>query len=152
MKKLTLFLLGTTLLFSTVACDVSRTSSDAPTSAEDTAKVEDATEVKTTKEDGVSEVRRNQLNSDIRAREERNNVAGDDQEKLDSDLESQVRSKLEANIPRSKLTIESEEGTVKVLGTVPSQDEYNKIMPLAKEIKGVKDVNVEVEVVPATES
>ncbi|BAZ46128.1 transport-associated protein [Chondrocystis sp. NIES-4102] len=152
MKKLTLFLLGSTLLFSTVACDVSRTSSDAPTSTDDTAKVEDATEVKTTKEDGVSEVRRKQLNSDIRAREERNNVAGDDQEKLDSDLESQVRSKLEANIPRSKLTIESEEGTVKVLGTVPSQDEYNKIMPLAKEIKGVKDVNVEVEIVPATES
>jgi len=152
MKKLTLFLLGSTLLFSTVACDVSRTSSDAPTTVDDTAKVEDATEVKTTKEDGVSEVRRKQLNADIRAREERNKVVGDEEERFDSDLESQVRAKLEANIPRSKLTVESEEGTVKVLGTVPSQDEYNKIMPLAKEIKGVKAVNVEVKVLPPTES
>jgi NADP-dependent 3-hydroxy acid dehydrogenase YdfG len=79
-------------------------------------------------------------------------VAGDPEVRADSDLGSEIRSKLEANIPRSQLTVEASDGKAKILGTVPSQEEYDKIMSLAKEIKGVNEVTMEVKVVPATES
>lgn len=152
MKKLITFLLGTTLLFSTVACDESRTSADAPDSVEDDAVVEDPKQVEETFEDATSEVRQDQLNSDIRAREQRNDLFGDQNKRDDSDLESEIRAKLEANIPRSKLTVDAEDGNVKIVGTVPSQKEYESIKPLAKEIKGVKNVEIEVKVIPSTES
>ena len=152
MNKLTLFLLSGTLLFAGVGCDVARTSGDAPDSVDEEAVVEDPTEVEETLEDASSEVRQEQLDSDIRAREERNEVFGDEQVRDDSDLESEVRAKLEANIPRSKLTVEAEDGYVKIVGTVPSEKEYESIMPLAQEIKGVDEVNVDVEVMPSTES
>ncbi|RMF21795.1 MAG: BON domain-containing protein, partial [Cyanobacteria bacterium J083] len=134
MKKLITFLLGTTLLFSTVACDEARTSADAPDSVEDDAVVEDPKQVEETFEDATSEVRQDQLNSDIRAREQRNDLFGDQNKRDDSDLESEIRAKLEANIPRSKLTVDAEDGNVKIVGTVPSQKEYESIKPLAKEI------------------
>ena len=159
MNKLTTLLLSSTLLFGAVACDNARTSADAPTSVEDTAEienptgaVEDATEVEDTLEDATSEVRQEQLDSDIRAREQRNDVFGEQGERTDADIESEVRAKLEANIPRSKLTIEAEEGNVQIIGTVPSQKEYETIEPLAQEIVGVETVTMEVEVVPSTES
>ena len=152
MNKLTLLLLSGTLLLAGVGCDVARTSGDAPTSVEDGAEVENPAEVQETNEDASNEVRQDQLNSDIRAREQRNQVAGDEQVRDDSDLESEVRAKLEANIPRSQLTVEAENGNVAVAGTVPSQEEYETIVPLAKEIKGVNEVTTEVKVVPPTES
>ena len=152
MNKLILFLLSGTLLLAGVGCDVARTSGDAPTSVEDGAEVENPAEVQETNEDASNEVRQDQLNSDIRAREQRNQVAGDEQVRDDSDLESEVRAKLEANIPRSQLTVEAENGNVAVAGTVPSQEEYETIVPLAKEIKGVNEVTTEVKVVPPTES
>ena len=52
------------------ACDVARTSADAPTSVD--GEVEEPQLVKDTKEDAASEIRQAQLNSDIRAREQRN--------------------------------------------------------------------------------
>ncbi len=165
MNKLTLFLLSGTLLLAGVGCDVARTSGDAPTSVEDGAAVENPAEVQETNEDASNEVRQEQLNSDIRAREQRNQALGDEEVRADSDLESevrakleaniprsQVRAKLEANIPRSQLTVEAENGNVAVVGTVPSQEEYETIVPLAKEIKGVNEVTTEVKVVPPTES
>ena len=150
MKKLTGLLISSILLFGAVGCDVARTSSDAPTS--DNGKVEEVSDVEQTKEDASSEIRQKQLNSDIRAREQRNNVVGDRTKRADSDLESEVRAKIEANIPRAKLTVEAEDGTVVVSGTVPNQKEYDTITPLAKEILGVKSVNVEGVKVVATES
>ena len=152
MNKLTLFILSGTLLFAGVGCDVARTSGDAPDSVDEEAVVEEPTEVEETLDDATSEVRQEQLDSDIRAREERNEVLGDEQVRDDSDLESEIRAKLEANIPRSKLTVEAEDGFVKIVGTVPSEKEYESIMPLAQEIKGVDEVNVDVEVMPSTES
>lgn len=152
MNKLTLLLLSGTLLLAGVGCDVARTSGDAPTSVEDGAEVENPTEVTETNEDASNEVRQEQLNSDIRAREQRNQAIGDEEVRADSDLESEVRAKLEANIPRSQLTVEAENGNVAVAGTVPSQEEYDTIVPLAKEIKGVNEVTTEVKVVPPTES
>ena len=151
MNKLAIFLLGSTLLFGAVGCDVARTSADAPDSADEV--VEDPAQVEETLEDANSEVRQDQLSSDIRAREQRNDIAGDQEVRDDSDLESEIRAKLEANIPRSKLTIDAENGDVVIIGTVPGEKEYSTIEPLAKEITGVNSVNIEqVEIVPGAES
>lgn len=152
MNKLTILLLGSTLLFGAVGCDVARTSGDAPDSVDETAQVEEPLEVEDTLEDANSEIRQEQLDSDIRAREQRNDVLGDQEVRNDSDLESEVRAKLEANIPRSKLTINAENGSVMIVGTVPTQKEYETIEPLAREITGVDEVTVDVEVLPSTES
>lgn len=152
MKKLITLLLGSTLLFGAVACDTARTSADAPESVDENPVVEDAGETEETLEDANSEVRQDQLSSDIRAREQRNDVIGDQQVRADSDLESEIRAKLEANIPRAKLTVDAEDGNVAIVGTVPSQKEYDTIKPLAQEILGVNDVTMEVEVLPSTES
>ena len=153
MKKLTGLLLGSALLFGTVACDNARTSADAPDNIEDgTAVVEDSGKVEETLEDANSEVRQDQLSSDIRAREQRNDVIGEQDVRDDSDLESEIRAKLEANIPRSKLTVNAEDGNVNIVGTVPSQKEYDSILPLAQEITGVNKVDMKVEVLPSTES
>ena len=151
MNKLTTFLLGSVLLFGAVGCDTARTSADAPDSVN--GEVEQPTQVEETKEDATSEVRQEQLNSDIRAREQRNDVVGDQEVRDDSDLESEIRAKLEANIPRSKLTIQAQDGDVVIAGTVPGDKEYSTIEPLAKEITGVNSVNIEqVKVVPGAES
>ena len=151
MKKLTGFLIGSALLMGAVGCDVARTSGDAPSDIEE-GVVENPTEVEETLEDATGEVRQEQLSSDIRAREQRNDVLGDQEVRDDSDLESEIRAKLEANIPRSKLTVEAEDGNVAIVGTVPSEKEYESILPLAQEITGVNEVNVDVEVMPSTES
>ncbi|PZO08920.1 MAG: transporter [Leptolyngbya foveolarum] len=145
-KILGSLLLGGTLLFGVAACDSARTSADAPSDV--SGEVEDPAKVDETLADANSEVRQDQLNSDIRAREQRNDVMGDQGERANSDIESEVRAKLEANIPRSKLTIEANDGAVKIAGTVPSDREYETIEPLAKEILGVDSVSMDVEVVP----
>ena len=153
MKKLAGLLLGSTLLFGAVACDTARTSADAPSNVDEgAAGVENPTEVEETLEDANSEIRQEQLSSDIRAREQRNDVLGDQEVRADSDLESEIRAKLEANIPRAKLTVGAEDGNVKIVGTVPSEKEKESILPLAQEITGVNEVTAEVEVVPSTES
>lgn len=161
MKNLTTFILGATLLFGAVACQDARTSADAPATTgtdENAAQVSNnqatptpnVESVQETRQDARNEVRRDQLNSDIRAREQRNNITGGDANRADGDLASEVRSKLEANIPRSQLTVDAEDGAVTVAGTVPSQQDLAKIDPLAKQIKGVQSVSVKAIVAPAT--
>lgn len=150
MKSLSPFLLGLVVLIGATACDVARTSADAPTSTEGEVEVEDAQSVEATQEDADNTVRQAQLDSDIRAREQRNDIVGDQSERNDSDIESEVRAKLEANIPRSKLTIAASDGLVEIVGTVPSQEEYDTIEPLANEILGVEEVKLDVEVVEPT--
>ena len=145
MKKYASLIFGSLLLFGISACDVARTSYDAPDSTDDTA--EDIGTTEETQEDSDDNIRQAQLNADIRAREERNEWFGDEEERMDSDLESEVRAKLEANIPRGKLTVDAEDGKVLIVGTVPNEKEYETIEPLAKEIKGVEEVNLDVRVV-----
>ncbi len=155
MNKLTLLVLSGTLLFAGVGCDdVARTSGDAPTTVEEGAQVDDPTQVEATQDDATSEVRREQLDADIRAREERDEVFGDDEQaRADSDLQSQVRAKLEANITQGQLTVEAENGRVIIVGTVPNQQDYDSIVPLAQEIQGVNEVIIrDVKVVPPAES
>lgn len=150
MNKLTAFVLGGFLLFGAAACnEEAKTSANAP-DANQTAKAPDAETAKTNQNDATSEVRRAQANSDIRAREQRNNVGGDPLVRADGDLESEVRSKLEVNIPAGSLTIKAKDGVVTIGGTVPTQQQLDKIERLAMEIKGVKSVSVKAMVAPAT--
>jgi hyperosmotically inducible periplasmic protein len=150
MNKPTVFLISSILLFGAVSCDAAKTSSDAP--APNGGKVEQAKEVTQTKEDSSNKVRQNQLNSDIRAREQRNDMSGNRTKRDDSDLESEVRAKIEANIPRAKLTVKAKDGNVVILGTVPDQKEYDTIAPLAQEILGVNNVNIKGVKIVTTES
>ncbi|MEG4008387.1 BON domain-containing protein [Microcoleus sp. Pol11C1] len=151
MNKLTPILLSGLLLFGAAACsEGAKTSSDAPNSTtENTTSPPPADTVQKTQGDATSQIRQNQANSDIRAREQRNNVTGGDAIRADSDLQSEVRSKLEVNITKGQLTVDAKDGLVTVGGTVPNQTDLAKIEPLAKEIKGVKQVNVTAVVAPA---
>ena len=149
MKKRLAIILGIAISLSSTACTNARTSTDAPATID--GDVEAPAEVGDTLDDASSELRQAQLNSDIRAREQRNDIISDQADRSDSDLESEVRAKLEANIPRAKLTIAAENGAVTVVGSVPDQREYDTIEPLAKEILGVNIVTVDVDVVPPNE-
>lgn len=145
MKNLTPFFISCLLVFGAAACqNPAKTSADAPNDTNKPVSQTEAPSVEATqaaKEDAQSEVRREQLNADIRAREQRNNVTGGDTDRAVGDLKSQVRSKLEANIPNGNLAVDAtEDGTVTVTGTVAVQDQLAKIEPLSKEIKGVKQV------------
>lgn len=150
MKKIAPIAVGILLALGTAACEnPAKTSADAPSSTETvSSQVPDSTSTEAAQNDAQSELRRRQLNEDIRAREQRNNVTGGDTDRATGDLESQVRSKLEANIPNGALAVKAEEnGTVTVSGTVAKQDQLAKIAPLAKEIKGVTAVDVKATVV-----
>ncbi len=144
MRKLTTLLLSGVLLFGAVACGGNaKTSADAPDSTKESPKAPSGEAVKDTQEDAQSKTRRKQLNADIKAREERNNaINGGSADRSDNDIESEVRSKLEANIPNGQLTVKSEKGVVTVAGTVAKQDQLAKIEPEAKKIKGVQSVQV----------
>jgi hyperosmotically inducible periplasmic protein len=154
-KKIVASFLTGFLVVATGACNDASTTTQAPsptssnpsnTNTNSTTNPTNSTASNTeaAKDDAQSEVRKNQLNADIRAREERNNAGGGDLVRDDSDLASQVRSKLEANIPGGNLTVASKDGVVTVTGTVPNQDQVAKIQKLGMEIKGVKSVNVKV--------
>lgn len=151
MKKPALFLVSGVLLLGAVACNnVAKTTSEAPNTTDNGTQLTPAAEnARESKRDATSQIRRNQLNADIRAREQRNNITGGDTIRADGDLQSEVRSKLEANLPASFLAVKAEDGVVVISGTVPTQAQLNRVAPLAKEIKGVKSVKVNVKVVPA---
>lgn len=151
MKNITSFLLGITVLFGAGACqDLAKTSPDAPSSLDGT--TEDPAQVQDARDDATSDTRRAQLDSDIRAREGRNNVMGDPLERANFDLASEVRSKLEANITGSKLGVAADDGMVTITGTVPDQQQYDSITTLAQEIRGVDDVKVDVRIVEPVEN
>lgn len=143
MQKLTPFVISCLLVFGVAACDnVSKTSESAPGNVNEAPQTPSAQTTEASQKDAQSELRRRQLNEDIRAREQRNNATGGDANRAEADIASEVRSKLEANIPGGQLTVAAKDGTVTVGGTVPNQDQIAKIEPLSKEIKGVKTVVV----------
>jgi hypothetical protein len=97
MKKITLLFLSSILLLGMVACgNNAKTSSSAPDSTEKVGDVPTDKTILANKKDATSQIRRDQLNADIRAREQRNNITGGDTNRASSDLASEVRSKLEA--------------------------------------------------------
>lgn len=137
------------LTISLSACTTaSKTASDAPSSTDSSGTAPNATSANDNKGDAQSDVRKKQIESDIRAREQRNQIAGDPQKRDPEDLASQVRGKLEANIPNSNLTVTAKEAEVTVSGTVASKEQLNKIKPLALQIKGVKTAIVKAVVKP----
>ena len=146
MKNLTPFFLSSVLVLGLAACDTARTSNSAPDTATQPESNLKEPVAQNNQDDATSELRRRQLNSDIRAAEQRNNATGGDADRTDGDLQSEVRSKLEANLPQSELTITAEEGAVTIAGTVVDEEQLNKIEPLAKEIKGVRTVAVKANV------
>ncbi|MEH1971489.1 MULTISPECIES: BON domain-containing protein [unclassified Nostoc] len=150
MQKLTPFLISCLLVFGVAACDnASKTSESAPNNPNEAPQAPTTKATEAAQQDAQSEVRRRQLNEDIRAREQRNNTTGGDTQRAKGDLASEVRSKLEANIPKGQLTVDAaDDGTVIVAGTVNNQQELAKIERLAKEIKGVKTVVVKATVAP----
>jgi hyperosmotically inducible periplasmic protein len=139
------------LLGMTGCQEVAKTNSDAPDPNATQIETPTTTAAKTTQDDATSKIRRDQLNSDIRAREQRNNAMnqGAATNRSDTDLASQVRSKLEANLPASALAVTAKDGAVMVTGTVPTQAQFDRIDGLAKEIKGVSAVTMKVAVAPA---
>lgn len=149
MKKLTTILISGLLIASAAACtNTARTSADAP-ATDETTTAPDTSTAQDTDEDATDDLRQRQLESDIRAREERNDITGGDADRAEGDLASEVRSKLEANLPASLLTVEAEDGAVNITGTVPTQEQFDRIEPLAREIKGVQSVSVDVDITPA---
>jgi osmotically-inducible protein OsmY len=150
MQKLTPILISCLLVFGVAACDnASKTSESAPNNPNDAPQSPSAKTTDASQQDAQSEVRRKQLNEDIRAREQRNDATGGKTQRAKGDLASEVRSKLEANIPKGQLTVDAaDDGTVTVGGTVTDQKELAKIEPLSKQIKGVKTVVIKATVAP----
>jgi hyperosmotically inducible periplasmic protein len=150
MRNFTPLLIGGFLLVSAIGCTPpSRTSADAPSNVNETANAPAQETAQKSQNDATSETRKDQIESDIRAREQRNNATGGDADRDKADLESEVRGKLEANLPASQLTVQAKDGAVTVAGTVPTQEQLSKIPTLAQEIKGVKSVKVDAKVAPA---
>jgi hyperosmotically inducible periplasmic protein len=150
MKILFPLLIGGALLVGTVGCDnVAKTSANAPNAMDETTQAPDAQTAQQNQADGTDETRKRQLESDIRAREQRNDTTGGDMERADGDLKSEVRSKLEANLPASQLAVDAKDGVVTVTGTVATQEQLQKVDVLAMEIKGVSSVSNKAKVAPA---
>ena len=149
MNKIIVLAISSILLVSTVACSNDKTSSNAPDSTEKMGEVPTTKAADNAQNDAGSKVRKDQLNSDIRAREQRNNATGGDATRANSDLSSEVRSKLEASIPNGNLTVAAKDGAVVVSGTVQAQNQLDKIEPLAKQLKGVSSVKVAAKGTPA---
>ncbi len=150
MRIILTLMMSSLLVGLTVACNsTDKTTSDAPNTTEKTGNVPTVSKTESAQNDATSKVRQDQLNADIRAREQRNNVTGGDTDRSDKDLSSEVRSKLEANLPKSSLTVTAKAGAVAVSGTVQNQEQLTKIETLAKEIKGVQTVNVAAKIAPA---
>ena len=141
-------LLGLLLTVTISACEEAKTTADAPNSTNTNGQVATEKQSDNTQNDAQSELRRKQLNADIQAREQRNQMGGDPQKRAEGDLASEVRSKLEANIPRGKLTVEAKNSGVTVSGVVSNQEQLNQIKPLAMQIKGVRSVVVKAVVQP----
>jgi hyperosmotically inducible periplasmic protein len=142
MKKVISTLVGSALILSLAACSTAKTSADAPNSTDTNGQAPTTDAAQTNKSDAENGVRKAQLDSDIRAREQRNDTGGDQMKRADGDLASEVRTKLEANIHPGNLAVEAKDGAVTIAGTVPTQEQFDKIEPLAKEIKGVTSVDV----------
>lgn len=143
MKKTISILLSGALAIAVSACgNADKTSSEAPSSTATEQTDLNKPTAQTNQNDATAEIRRKQLNSDIRSREQRNQAVGDPAKRSDSDLKSEVRSKLEANLPASALAVSAKDGAVTVAGTVVDEKQLQKIEPLAKQIAGVKGVTV----------
>jgi osmotically-inducible protein OsmY len=141
-KKILASFLMSVLVVTVGACSDPKTSADAPNTTDQKAPTPSTQSTEMAKTDAQSATRAKQLDADIRAKEQRNNAMGNPSNRNDSDIASEVRSKLEANIPNGNLTVSSKEAVVTVSGTVSNLEQLTKIEKLAMEIKGVKSVSI----------
>jgi len=149
MKKLIPFFLSSFLVVGAVGCqNADKTSTDAPNSTSASPSTPSVQTTQAAQSDAQNPIRKNQLNSDIRANEQRNNANGGGANRSGGALATEVRDKLEANIADSQLAVQAKGGTVTIAGTVANQQDLNKISPLAKQIKGVKAVVNKASVAP----
>ena len=137
-----LLISGMIILGATACSDVAKTSVHAPNSIDTNGEIPNFNILLNNQRDATSAMRRAQANADIRAREQRYERFGKGGKRANSDLQSEVRSKLEVNLPTAQLAVKAEEGVITVAGIVPTQKELNRIETLAKEIRGVERVKV----------
>lgn len=150
MNKLTAFLLSSIVLLGAAGCsEVAKTSPNAPDSVAEAPKQLNLDAALRNETDATDPMRRAQANSDIRVREQRYNLFRDGQARSDDNIKSEVRSKLEVNLQTAQLAVDSQNGVVTVAGAVQNEYHLSKIEPLAREIRGVKDVVVKAIVSPA---
>ncbi len=129
MKKMIPFILGSFLLLSATACS-ENTDTNVATDGEG--------------------VRSDQIESDARAREDRDgtNSATDGNPRTAEDVAVDIRNSLENNLPGSRLAVDvdGENGKVTVDGTVQSQEQFDEIKPLVMAFEGIQSVDVKAEV------
>ena len=143
MNKILNLLFGGVIVLGTTSCsDVAKTSVYAPNSIDTNGEIPDLNILLHNQSDATNIIRRAQANADIRAREQRYNRFGQGGKRADRDLQSEVRSKLEVNLPIAQLAVKAEEGVVTIAGIVSTQKELNQIETLAQEIRGVERVIV----------
>lgn len=149
MDKIKLPLVANILLVVLLAaCNGAETASESPNSTSTNEQTTTELSDDVNQNDAQSEVRKNQLDADIRAREQRNDLSGNSEQRSEDNLASEVRSKLEANIPEAALTVTANNTEVTVSGVVKNQEQLDKIQPLAMEILGVESVVVKAIVKP----
>ncbi len=141
-RKILASFLMSLLVVTVGACSDAKTTADAPNTTDQKAQTPSTQSAEMAKADAQSATRAKQLDADIRAKEQRNNAIGNPSNRNDSDIASEVRSKLEANIPNGNLTVSSKDAVVTVSGTVSNLEQLTKIQKLAMEIKGVKSVSI----------
>jgi len=88
--------------------------------------------------DADSDMRRKQIESDMRARMQRAKATG---KMTNGDVESLVRGKLELNLQKRSLNVKANNGIVTLEGKVASKTEAEQAVQLAKSVQGVKRVN-----------
>lgn len=129
MKKIIPLILGSLLFLGATACSQNPEASDT---------------------DGG--VRSDQRESDARAREQRDSLTTmvEGEQPLSGDLAVDVRNLLESNLPDSRLAVnvDVEAKTATVTGTVKSQEQFDRIQPLAMEVEGIELVNNNTEIKP----
>ena len=153
MKKLTTVLLTSLLVLGTAACSsLNKIGANAPAQVEEINNAPHKSEANQNLGDLGSKIRQKQLDEDLQAREQRNDLFnnGSAENRPSIDLASEVRDKLEANLPNSVLSIAVNKGIVTVEGSVSTPEELARIKTLAEQIKGVRGVNVEANVVAAS--
>jgi hyperosmotically inducible periplasmic protein len=128
MKKLMPLLMSSALLIGTLGCTSASTNTNAPDAAKQSAQTPDKQTAQNSQDDATSDTRKNQLDSDMRSREQRNDAAGATTVKVDGDL------------PASQLTVDAEDGVVTITGTVPTPEQQSKVKTLAMEVKGAKSI------------
>ena len=97
-------------------------------------------------------VRSDQIASDARARDQRDgaNPVADGEQQTTGDLAVDVRNSLESNLPGSRLAVkvDGDTGMATIDGTVLSQEQFDKIEPLAMAFEGIESVDIKAKVDP----